>query len=96
MHFSRRLSNGVPRLDRAVDKFPLEISQNWPIFLISLYPVPPTEGACAYPLDPGIALRGSQTIYPLNRDFCLILTNLEYARTERLGERRVRCLNFRF
>lgn len=29
--------------------------------------------------EPGIALKGSQTIFPLNRDFCLILTNLEYA-----------------
>ena len=45
-------------------------------FIISDHPVtiynhavPPTEGTCAYPLDPGIALRGSQTIYPLNRDF---------------------------
>lgn len=56
-------------------------------FIISDHPVtiynhaaPPTDGTCAYPLDPGIALRGSQTIYPLNRDFCLILTNLEYAK----------------
>ena len=53
-------------------------------FIISDHPVtiynhavPPTEGTCAYPLDPGIALRGSQTIYQLNRDFCFILTNLE-------------------
>jgi hypothetical protein len=29
--------------------------------------------------EPSIALKGSQTIFPLNRDFCLILTNLEYA-----------------
>lgn len=32
-----------------------------------------------YPKEPSIALKGSQTIFPLNRDFCLILTNLEYA-----------------
>lgn len=55
-------------------------------FIISDHPVtiynhaaPPTERACAYPLDPGIALRASQTIFPLNRDLCLILSNLEYA-----------------
>ncbi|WP_454718334.1 DUF4238 domain-containing protein [Caulobacter segnis] len=30
--------------------------------------------------DPSITLKGSQTIFPLNRDFCLILTNLEYAK----------------
>ncbi|SFJ61767.1 DUF4238 domain-containing protein [Caulobacter sp. UNC279MFTsu5.1] len=31
--------------------------------------------------DPSIALKGSQTVFPLNQDFCLILTNLENART---------------
>jgi uncharacterized protein YchJ len=56
-------------------------------FIISDHPVtifnhaaPPTAAACAYPYDPAIALKASQTIFPLNRDFCLILTNLEYAR----------------
>jgi uncharacterized protein DUF4238 len=55
-------------------------------FIISDHPVtiynhavPPTEKLSAYPLDPGIALRASQTIFPLNRDQCLILSNLEYA-----------------
>lgn len=42
--------------------------------------VPPMHAMCAYPLDPGIALRASQTVFPLNRDLCLILTNLEYAK----------------
>jgi hypothetical protein len=56
-------------------------------FIISDHPVtmynyalPPTAKECAYPFDPGIALRASQTIYPLDRDHCLILTNLEYAK----------------
>ena len=56
-------------------------------FIVSDHPVttynhaaPPTASICAYPLDPGIALRASQTLFPLNRNFCLILTNLEYAR----------------
>jgi hypothetical protein len=56
-------------------------------FIVSDHPVtiynhalPPTNKACAYPFDPGITLRGSQTIYPMNRDFCMILTNLEYAK----------------
>jgi len=30
--------------------------------------------------DPAIALKGSQTIFPLDLEHCLILTNLEYAR----------------
>lgn len=73
-------------------------------FIISDHPVtiynhavPPTEGACMYPLDPGIALRGSQTIYPLNRDFCLILTNLEYAKDPSTSplEKRTFARNFR-
>lgn len=55
-------------------------------FIISDHPVtiynhavPPGMQLSAYPNDPTIALRASQTIFPLNRDFCLILTNLEYA-----------------
>lgn len=32
-----------------------------------------------YPNEPSILLKGSQTIFPLNDDNCLILTNLEYA-----------------
>jgi len=56
-------------------------------FIISDHPVtiynhaaPPEAQACAYPNDPTIALKASQTIFPLTRNFCLILTNLEYAR----------------
>ncbi len=56
-------------------------------FIISDHPVtiynhavPPTAKMSAYPLDPGIALRASQTIFPLNRNLCLILSNLEYAK----------------
>jgi hypothetical protein len=56
-------------------------------FIISDHPVtiynhaaPPEASLCAYPNDPTIALKASQTIFPLNCNFCLILTNLEYAR----------------
>jgi hypothetical protein len=55
-------------------------------FLVSDHPVtiyhrefPPEAGECAYPSDPGIALVGSQTIFPLDANHCFILTNLEYA-----------------
>jgi uncharacterized protein YchJ len=50
----------------------------------------PEAQLCAYPHDPMIALKASQTIFPLTRDFCLVLTNLEYARnpsTEPLAKR---------
>ena len=66
-------------------------------FIVSDHPVtiynhaaPPEAKLCAYPHDPTIALKASQTIFPLTRDFCLVLTNLEYARdpsTEPLAKR---------
>jgi len=56
-------------------------------FIISDHPVtiyhpdcPPGSFNCTYPNDPDIALRGSQTLFPLDRDHCLILTNLDYAK----------------
>jgi hypothetical protein len=56
-------------------------------FIISDHPVTiynhaatPEARECAYPNDPAIALKATQTIFPLTRNFCLILTNLEYAR----------------
>jgi hypothetical protein len=56
-------------------------------FLLSDNPVtiynpafPPTSKECVYPDDPSILLRGSQTIFPLDKNHCLILTNSEYAK----------------
>lgn len=56
-------------------------------FLISDHPVtvyhrecPPDVAQCAYPQDPGIDLIGSQTIFALDENHCLILSNLEYAK----------------
>jgi hypothetical protein len=56
-------------------------------FIVSDHPItiynhaaPPEARACAYPNDPTIAAKASQTLFPLTRNFCLILTNLEYAR----------------
>lgn len=59
--------------------------------------VPPTHTMGAYPLDPGIALRASQTIFPLNRDLCLILSNLEYAKDPNTSplEKRTFARNYR-
>ena len=55
-------------------------------FILTDHPVtiynhalPPEAPQCAFPHDPGIALKASQTLFPLSRDQCLILTNLEYA-----------------
>ena len=35
---------------------------------------------CSYPHDPSIALKGSRTIFPLDKNRCLILSNYEYVR----------------
>ncbi len=56
-------------------------------FLLTDHPVTaynsaisPGDALCAYPDEPSIALKGTQTLFPLDRDHCLILTNLEYAK----------------
>jgi hypothetical protein len=55
-------------------------------FIISDHPVttyhsefPPSSNQCRYPSDPAIDLIGTQTIFALDANTCLILTNLEYA-----------------
>lgn len=56
-------------------------------FLISDHPVtiynpacPLSSQECAYPNDPKIEMKATQTIFPLDSNRCLILTNLDYAR----------------
>jgi len=56
-------------------------------FIISDHPVtvynyacPPDSKECQYPNDPDISLKGTQTIFPLDKNRCLILTNQEYAK----------------
>ena len=55
-------------------------------FIVTDHPVtaynaacPPNSSMCQYPDDPPITLNGTQTVFPLDADHCLILTNLEYA-----------------
>ena len=55
-------------------------------FLVTDHPVtiyhpklPPDAAWCQYPGDPGVELVGSQTVFALDANHCLILTNLEYA-----------------
>jgi hypothetical protein len=42
--------------------------------------VDPTSAQCAYPQDPLVASVGSQTVFALDANTCLILTHLEYAK----------------
>jgi hypothetical protein len=55
-------------------------------FILSDHPVtvfnpesPPGSSTNAFPQEPGIELKGTQTLFPLDRNHCLILTNLEFA-----------------
>lgn len=55
-------------------------------FIVTDHPVtiynaafPPESPSCIYPGDPPIELIGSQTVFVLDENHCLILTNLEYA-----------------
>ncbi|ARP81209.1 hypothetical protein CAL12_10395 [Bordetella genomosp. 8] len=55
-------------------------------FLVSDCPVtlynpatPPSSPRCAYPNDPRIDWQGTQTIFPLDANHCLILTHLDHA-----------------
>lgn len=41
----------------------------------------PKSKQCLFPFDPGIELKGTRTIFPLDLNHCAILTNLEYARS---------------
>ena len=73
-------------------------------FILTYHPVtiynnapPPEAPQCAFPHDPGIALKASQTLFLLSRDHCLILTNLEYAENPSVPplEERTFARNFR-
>jgi uncharacterized protein YchJ len=72
-------SEGVRELVSAEGSDVKFILSDHPVTIYN-YACPPDSELCAYPNDPDIALKGSQTIFPLDKNRCLILTNLEYAR----------------
>jgi len=41
----------------------------------------PANKLCEFPSDPGIELKGTRTIFPLDLNYCAVLTNIEYARS---------------
>ncbi|MGR9206375.1 DUF4238 domain-containing protein [Rhizobium leguminosarum] len=43
------------------------------------YAAAPDHELCSDTNEPDIAFKATQTLFPLSKDFCLILTNLEYA-----------------
>ena len=71
-------TEGVREIVSAQDADVKFIVSDHPVTVYN-YVVPPDAKGNGYQSEPSIALKASQTIFPLNRDFCLILTNLEYA-----------------
>jgi hypothetical protein len=62
-------------------------------FIVSDHPVtiynlscPSSSQECTYPNDPRIEMKATQTIFPLDSNRCLILTNLDYARNPDLHD----------
>ena len=71
-------AEGVRELVSAEESDVKFIVSDHPITVYN-YACPPDSELCEYPNDPDISLKGSQTIFPLDKNRCLILTNLEYA-----------------
>ena len=71
-------AEGVREILSAEDAQTKFIVSDHPVTLFN-YAYPPDHQICRYPNDPSIALNASQTLFPMSKDFCLILTNLEYA-----------------
>lgn len=71
-------TEGVRELVSAEESDVKFILSDHPVTIYN-YACPPDSALCAYPNDPDIALKGSHTIFPLDKNRCLILTNLEYA-----------------
>lgn len=71
-------TEGVREIVSAEDSEVKFILSDHPVTIYN-YACPPTDQLCVYPNDPSIALKASQTLFPLDRNHCLILTNLEYA-----------------
>ncbi|WP_312834174.1 DUF4238 domain-containing protein [Comamonas sp.] len=72
-------------------------------FLVSDHPVtvfnpkmPPDSTGCQYPSEPGVQMVGTQTIFALDANHCLILTNLEYAENPAKADHLARRTNARF
>lgn len=71
-------TEGVREIVSAKDSDVKFIISDHPVTIYN-YACPPNSEQSMYPNDPSIALKATQTIYPLDKDHVLILTNLEYA-----------------
>lgn len=72
-------------------------------FIVSDHPVtiynrecPPLASECVYPGDPSTEWCGTQTVFVLNANTCLILTHLEYAQSPEAGSPKQARTNARY
>lgn len=63
--------------DKSEIKF---ITSDHPVTIFN-YNCPPDNKYCIYPHDPAISFCGTQIIFPLDKNNCLILTHFEFANT---------------
>lgn len=77
MH-SRMWMEGVREIVSAQDAGVKFILSDHPVTIYN-HAIAPDKPGYVDAIDPSTALKGSQTLFPLNRDHCLILTNLEFA-----------------
>src|SRR5262249_24534810 len=71
-------TEGVREIVSAEDSDVKFIVSDHPVTLYNAS-VSPTAPGCVYPGDPSVEWIGTQTIFVLNANTCLILTHLEYA-----------------
>ncbi len=71
-------TEGVREIVSAEDAAIKFIVSDHPVTVYN-YAAPPGHELCRGTNDPTISLKATQTIFPLNKNFCLLLTNLEYA-----------------
>lgn len=76
-------AGGVREIVSAEDSDVKFIVPDHPVTIYN-HAVAPGHSMCQGANEPSIALKASQTIFPINRDMCLILTNLEYAKDPRV------------
>ncbi|WP_026941465.1 DUF4238 domain-containing protein [Hellea balneolensis] len=90
-------SEGIKEIVSAEDSEVKFIVSDHPVTIYN-HAIVPHANIKEYPHDPSITRKGSQTIFPLNRNFCLILTNLEYGKdpTENPTEKRTFPRHFKY
>ncbi|MBT9595110.1 MAG: hypothetical protein IV094_03850 [Vitreoscilla sp.] len=72
-------AEGVREVVSAADSDVKFVVTDHPVTVYNAH-ISPMSSGCAYPLDPMVALLGTQTVFALDANTCLIFTHLEYAK----------------